>query len=214
MIAALSLMKRRADISVEAFRKHWLDPHGVMTAELPGVRRYVQSHCIASPSANALAGKLDIIGFAELWFDDTEARRIAYTSPRIAECNIDSEQFIGAVTRLVTEPKQIIRPPSLGHPAKAILVATGASDPAWAGATEAIATQLPGVVGYLGHRLLEQAAAPNSRIEEFKLVVAGVAEVWFESEARLRHGVAALANATGAAADRVAIYAVEDFLLV
>src|SRR5262245_36175975 len=97
LIAAISLMKRRPDVSVAQFRKHWLDPHGVMTAELPRLRYYVQSHCIESSFTNALARELDIGGFPELWFDSYEDRRIAYTSPRIAECNIDSEQFIGAV---------------------------------------------------------------------------------------------------------------------
>ena len=37
MIAAISMMRRRADIDLAQFGRHWLDPHGVMTAELPGV---------------------------------------------------------------------------------------------------------------------------------------------------------------------------------
>lgn len=37
MIAAISLMRRRPDVSLEQFRRHWLHPHGTMTAELPGV---------------------------------------------------------------------------------------------------------------------------------------------------------------------------------
>lgn len=39
MIAAISLMRRRPDLTFEQFRDHWLHPHGTMTAELPGVRR-------------------------------------------------------------------------------------------------------------------------------------------------------------------------------
>ena len=104
MIAAISMMRRRADISVAQFRKHWLDPHGVLTAGLPGVRHYIQSHVVESPHNNALARELDLMGFPELWFDSYDDRNIAYTSPRIAECNIDSEQFVGAVKRIVAEP--------------------------------------------------------------------------------------------------------------
>ncbi|HEX6611568.1 MAG TPA: EthD family reductase, partial [Hyphomicrobiaceae bacterium] len=78
MIAAISMMRRRADISLEQFRRHWLDPHGVMTAELPGVRYYIQSHCLDAPGTNALAKELAIEGFPQLWFDSIEARRIAY----------------------------------------------------------------------------------------------------------------------------------------
>ena len=104
MIAAISMMRRRADISVAQFRKHWLDPHGVLTAGLPGVRHYIQSHVVESPHNNALARELDLMGFPELWFNSYDDRNIAYTSPRMAECNINSEQFVGAVKRIVAEP--------------------------------------------------------------------------------------------------------------
>src|SRR5215468_5545238 len=128
MIAAISMMRRRADVGRGQFRRHWLDPHGVMTARLPGVRCYIQSHCLDAPGTNALARELDIDGFPELWFDSLEARRIAYTSPRIAECNIDSEQFVGAVSRLVTEPRRIVDRPASNSP-KIIVLAVGAPDP-------------------------------------------------------------------------------------
>jgi len=77
MIAAISMMRRRGDISLAQFRRHWLDPHGVMTAELPGVRYYIQSHCLDAAETNTMARKLAIDGFPQLWFDSIEARRMA-----------------------------------------------------------------------------------------------------------------------------------------
>lgn len=213
MIAAISLMKRRPDLTLEQFRDHWLDPHGVMTAELPGVCHYVQSHCIDAPATNALARQLGIEGIPELWFDSYEARKIAYTSTRIAECNVDSEQFVGAVKRLVTEPKVVIAPPKAEKPVKVFLFATGEPDVGWAERTEARITKLPGVTGYIHQRLLEQAAAPNSKIPEFKIDIAGLAEVIFASEAALDDNASVLAG-SGADAQRTAIYRVEDYLFV
>ena len=58
MIAAISVMRERDDVTLAKFRRHWLDPHGVMTAELPGVRYYIQSHCLDAPGTNALARDL------------------------------------------------------------------------------------------------------------------------------------------------------------
>src|SRR5882672_582643 len=130
MIAAISMMRRRADISLAQFRHHWLDPHGVLTAGLPGVRYYIQSHCLDAPGTNALARQLAIDGFPELWFDSFQARQMAYTSPRIAECNIDSEHFVGAVSRLVTEPHKVVDRPAVDA-AKAVLVAIGPPDLGW-----------------------------------------------------------------------------------
>ncbi len=211
MIAALSLMKRRPDISIAQFRKHWLDPHGVMTAELPGVRHYIQSHFIESPHTNAMARQLGIDGMPELWFDSYDDRKIAYTSPRIAECNIDSEQFVGSVTRLVTEPVVMVAPPQLMplKSPKAVLIAVGDPDVAWADSTLAHTMTLPGIIGYVRHNLLEQAAAPNSKIPEFKLAVAGVAEITFDTTETLAHHAQTLAALDG----RTAVYIVEDYVL-
>lgn len=212
MIAAISMMRRRADIGLAQFRRHWLDPHGVMTAELPGVRHYVQSHCLDAPGTNALARELAIDGFPELWFDSIEARRMAYTSLRIAECNIDSEHFVGSVSRLVTEPQIIVDRPA-ADAAKVVLVAIGPPDPGWSDRLHARVMPMEGLVGYVRHALLEQAAAPASKIAELEVQVAGIAAVTFETEtALLRHG-SALAG-PDADAGRTAIYRVRDYKLV
>jgi len=212
MIAAISLMRRRPDISLAQFRKHWLDPHGVMTAELPGLRHYIQSHCIASPVNNPLAAELGIEGIPELWFNSYDDRKIAYTSRRIAECNVDSEHFVGAVSRVVAEPLVIVTPPETEKPAKVILIATGEPDVGWADRAEARLARLPGVTGYIRQRLIEQAAAPNSKIPELKIPVAGMAEVTFESEDALLRSADTLVG-SGSDAERTAIYRVEDYRL-
>jgi len=212
MIAAISMMRRRADISRDHFRRHWLDPHGVMTAGLPGVRCYTQSHCLDAPGTNALARELAIDGFPELWFDSLEARRIAYTSPRIAECNVDSEHFVGAVSRLVSEPQVIAERPSVAT-VKVVLLAIGPPDPAWSHRLCARVMPMEGVVGYVRHILLEQAAAPASKVPELKVRVAGIAEVIFEGEAQLLRRASALAGSNDDA-ERTAIYRVRDYKLV
>ena len=172
MIAAISMMRRRPDVTLDHFRRHWLDPHGVMTAELPGVRHYVQSHCIDSPATNALARSLAIDGFPELWFDDYAARHVAYTSKRIAECNVDSEHFVGAVRRLVTEPDVWVGTPrSPKGSAKVFLLATGADDEGWSGRAATRIAALPGLVGYIAHRILELSPRPSK--DEIRRMYAG-----------------------------------------
>jgi len=213
MIAAISMMQPRPDLSIAEFRRHWLDPHGVMTAELPLVRHYVQSHCVEHPATNDLAKALAIAGFPELWFDSIEDRKIAYTSPRIAECNVDSESFVGAVCRLITAPRVVMAsdPTDNKHRRKVILLAVGAPDPAWSAATEARVSILPGVSDYVAQRLIEQAAAPNSKIPELKIPVAGIAEVIFESDDALKRNMERLLGSDG---DRTALYVVEDTVFV
>ncbi len=211
MIAAISMMQRRPDISVAQFRRHWLDPHGVLTAGLPGVRHYIQSHVVESPHTNALARKFDLRGFPELWFDSYDQRKVAYTSPRIAECNVDSEQFVGAVKRIVAEPKVVMAAPK-GSVKVFILNIGEQVDTAWADAYQERAMRLSGVTGYVRQAILEQAKAPNSRIPELVLPIAGIAEVSFEDEHALARNVSALV--TTGEADHLALHVVEDYVLV
>jgi uncharacterized protein (TIGR02118 family) len=213
MIAAISLMRRRPDITPAQFRGHWLDPHGVMTAELPGLRAYVQHHPVDAPGANTLARELGIEGVPELWFDDYEQRRIAYTSRRIAECNIDSENFVGAVTRLVTEPHVVIQAPPTTSPVRVLLLATGATDCDWSARAQARITALAGVTGYVRHTFIEQAAAPNSKIPELRLTIGGVAEATFADETALIQAAESLVG-RGDDAARTAVYRVEDHKLL
>lgn len=213
MIAAISLMRRRPDLGIEQFRRHWLHPHGTMTAELPGTRHYVQHHPIEAAGTNALARELAIDGIPELWFDDYEARRLAYTSPRIAECNLDSENFVGQVKRLVTEPEVVRAAPGRNPEFRVILVARGKPDAAWRDQIAARVATLEGVTGYVRHTLLEQAAAPNSRIPELVLPIAGIAELSFASEAALL-AAADAAGHCGSDAVATAVYRVEDHALV
>jgi uncharacterized protein (TIGR02118 family) len=213
MIAAISMIRRRADISLAQFQEHWLDPHGVMTAQLPGVRHYIQSHCLDAPGTNALARELAIDGFPELWFDSFEARQIAYTSPGIARCNIDSEHFIGAVSRLVTEPRVIVDRPVAEDAAKVIVLAIGSPDPGWSDRLNARAIEMEGLVGYIRHALLEQAAAPASKIPDLDVQVAGFAALTFATEAALLRHANALAG-SDADGGRTAIYRARDYRLV
>ena len=209
MIAAISLIQRRADVDMATFRRHWLDPHGVMTAELPGLRAYVQHHCIASPATNALARSLGIDGIPELWFDDIAQRTRAYTSPRIAECNVDSEAFIGAVSRLVTEPHATVTKLETSTKARLILLAIGAPNRDWPDAVTGALGTLDGVSGWQTHTLLEQAPAPNSRVKALEVAVAGIAEVLC-GDAAAAAAVASFFTSHGVHAGRTATFAIED----
>ena len=68
------------------------------------------------------------------------------------------------------------------------------------------------MTGYVRQVILEQAKAPNSKIPELVLPIAGIAEVSFESERALAHNATALVTLDAAA--RLALYVVEDYVLV
>jgi hypothetical protein len=75
------------------------------------------------------------------------------------------------------------------------------------------ATALPGVCGYVRHKVLSQAGAPGSKVPVLDLPVAGVAEIWFDSDAALQRNAAELEKGGGDPA-ATAVYVARDHRLV
>jgi hypothetical protein len=142
-------------------------------------------------------------------FDSIEDREHAYTSPRIRECDKDSEGFVGSVSRIVLQAEAVLKAADEAKAAKAYIVKYGKADPtvAWARAVEEKALATAGVCGFTRHTILSQAGAPGSKVPELHLPVSGVVEVWFDDEA-------ALLAAAQSLADGGALYAARDYRLI
>ena len=80
MVKAIFISARRPGLSLEEFSDHWGSVHGALVAQLPGLRRYVQTH--AAPESYMLTGIIAPThdGFSELWFDDYAAWKLALAS--------------------------------------------------------------------------------------------------------------------------------------
>lgn len=81
MVKLVFCCRRRPEMTVEDFHHYWLESHGPLVRSLrssfPGMRRYVQSHTIATPVNDALrasrgAGE-PYDGITEVWLDDLES---------------------------------------------------------------------------------------------------------------------------------------------
>jgi len=88
-------VRRRADVSPEAFRKYWLESHGPLVrkhAHALGAQRYVQSHTLDSPLLNAAAqqprgSKSAYDGITEVWWESQEALTAALSTPQGESAN-------------------------------------------------------------------------------------------------------------------------------
>src|SRR5215469_4416545 len=79
MIKLVYVVRRRADVSPEEFRKYWLEHHGPLVqsfAKNARARRYVQSHTIDTPVNSLLAQSRRMgdpyDGITEIWWDSLE----------------------------------------------------------------------------------------------------------------------------------------------
>jgi len=91
VVKVVTFLKRKAGMPVAAFQAYWRERHPDVVTRLPGVRRYVQSHTLASAYA---ADEPAYDGIAEVWADGTDALRAMTRSPEYAAVQADEAEFI------------------------------------------------------------------------------------------------------------------------
>ena len=84
MIKLVFCLRRRPEMSVEAFQQYWRGTHAALVAaraEILGIRRYVQTHTADQPGLHQSLQKRNdgapaaYDGVAELWFESLESIR-------------------------------------------------------------------------------------------------------------------------------------------
>lgn len=197
MIANLSFLQKRPDISREQFSNHWIEPHGPLAAQLPHVKRYVQYHVMSSDWADDPDPQLAVDGVPALWFATQQELADAYATPILAACNADSEAFIGAVSRVTAIPHPHDKTDTTtACQAMLILVGEGGGNAEWLDALTSLLASSEGVAGFTGYEIVSQAAAPNSKIRDLGMPVAGFAQVAFDNSRAAEQITAALGELT------------------
>jgi len=107
MVKVLTFLKRKPGMAVEEFQQYWLRRHPAVVTRLPGVRRYVQSHALASAYRK---GEPAWDGIAEVWAEDTDALRAMTRSPEHEAVQADEANFIERSTMgvIITEEHVIV----------------------------------------------------------------------------------------------------------
>ena len=105
MIKLVYCIRRRPDVSPDAFRKHWLEVHAPKVekcATALRARRYVQSHTLDSVLNDALRGsrgaRTPYDGITEVWWDSEDDLAAAMQTEEGAEAGRalleDEQNFI------------------------------------------------------------------------------------------------------------------------
>jgi uncharacterized protein (TIGR02118 family) len=92
MFKAIILLTRRSDMSREAFADWWLNQHGPMARQLPGLRKL---------TFNLVSTDAGIDGVSELWFDTQAAFEAAYASDIGQRVAADSMAHVAKRERLL-----------------------------------------------------------------------------------------------------------------
>ena len=109
MVKSLSLLVRKEGMTHEQFMKHWVEIHAPLALEVPGIRRYVQSHIVDErrrPDIPPIG--VDVDGVAELWYDDREAMARAVATPEMKALHADGALFIGRIQSFIVHEHVVI----------------------------------------------------------------------------------------------------------
>jgi len=90
LVKGVYQLKKLDGMSVDEFRKYWIEIHGSLGSKLPGLRRYVQSHLVDEAYSYA---RPHFDGVAQLWFDSADAMRAAFDSPPGKALGDDGPKF-------------------------------------------------------------------------------------------------------------------------
>ena len=86
MVNAIFMVVRKPGLDHRDFFEHWLNVHGPIAAQLPGLRRYIQNHVVLESFAY---GTSTHDGWSEFWFDDYWSFQQATKSPEWAAMEAD-----------------------------------------------------------------------------------------------------------------------------
>ena len=176
MIAAISLIRRLDSVEAATFRCHWLDVHGPLVCKFAGLRHYTQCHVVDAAPAQALR----IDGVPLLFFDNDADRQLAHGSPEMDACNVDSRQFIGAVSRVITQPVDVVPRAVSAAPLGLIIVYPATSRQADIDAHLRDLASQTHLRGLTRCHVLEQGPAPNSTVPYLDITVGLIAQAWFD----------------------------------
>jgi uncharacterized protein (TIGR02118 family) len=91
-VKSVEFVTRKPGLEVHDFQRYWREVHGPLAAQIPMIRRYVQSH--TRPSAYERGRTPAYDGVAITWFDDTQAMRASAATAQYARVRADEPNFI------------------------------------------------------------------------------------------------------------------------
>lgn len=104
MIARISLLRKRPDITRPHFLEHWLGPHVDIASRVAGLRGLVTY----SPADTPLAG---CDGIGVMWFDSIEAAKAGFADgPVLQQLKEDRPRFLADVQYFLAEEHIVIPP--------------------------------------------------------------------------------------------------------
>ncbi|MGG7565519.1 EthD family reductase [Rhodovulum sp. DZ06] len=98
----MSILRKRPDVSPEAFQEQWFELHALLVRRLAGLSGYRQSLVLDGPRDET--GALLADGMVELWFPDAAAIEAAFRSDVGTTTMTHAREFIAEISTWLVRP--------------------------------------------------------------------------------------------------------------
>lgn len=109
MVKLIALLKRKPGMSMDEFKRRWVEEHTKLSTQIPGLRGYRIN--IATPQQPEGVDEPIYDGTAELWFDSIDAMEEAFATDIGVRAGADADEFTEVLVHLYTEEYVIVEGP-------------------------------------------------------------------------------------------------------
>lgn len=188
MIIRMGLIRKKENLSFEEFSRYWVEVHGPIASNIPGLHKYNQNHVIDSEQRGIDYQRTPFVvdGFSQLWFDDQSSMRSnigPYMTNILAS---DEAHFIDDLKLIVVEQNVVI-PVSEDKPLikrmSIINRRPGVDDETfkrewWEVHAEHVLS-MPGIEGYKQNLVVERSIERGQEALYEEMPIDGIVELWF-----------------------------------
>jgi uncharacterized protein (TIGR02118 family) len=111
LLKRMSTLKRRDDVSPEAFRHEWFAVHSILVKRLPQVKGYTQNLVLDRRHGRGVAtsrDELPVDGIVELWFEDVSSLESAFRSPAGITLMTHAREFIAEISTFLVDVNEVV----------------------------------------------------------------------------------------------------------
>ncbi|MCR4470434.1 EthD family reductase [Burkholderia sp. SCN-KJ] len=200
MIYRSAVFSRKSGLTAEEFKQHWINVHGVLAKDMPGLHSYRQNHIVERLYETSEPLDHDIDGISQLAFDDIAAMERSEVSPEYAAAKEDIRNFQGAITILVLVPKVVIEPPPKGDAmlrTKLLWMSVARGDESgaplrdkWASESGEQFRKSGAFKGLIQNFVIDRAHPVFAGVPQGSLPVEAITEAWFGDASETKDWVA------------------------
>jgi uncharacterized protein (TIGR02118 family) len=111
LLKRMSIIKRRDDVTPEAFRHEWCNMHALLVKRLPQVKGYAQNLILErtrGQGARVSREELPIDGVVELWFEDVQRLHSAFRSDAGITLMTHAREFIAEISTVLVKVYKVV----------------------------------------------------------------------------------------------------------